>query len=132
MHCSRSARPLLFQDKQYSPARPLLFQDKQYSPTRPLPFQDKQEREEEERKKRLQLYVFVLRCISYPFNAKQPNDLTKRYQKVTKAFIRILHHVGISYAVLGPEESCTGDPAKRAGRRRAEEPEAGVRSCPDA
>jgi Fe-S oxidoreductase len=29
--------------------------------------------------------------------------------------IRILDHVGIAYAVLGPEESCTGDPAKRAG-----------------
>ncbi len=39
----------------------------------------------------------------------------QRYQKVTKAFVRILHHVGISYAVLGPEESCTGDPARRAG-----------------
>lgn len=39
----------------------------------------------------------------------------QRYQKVTQAFIRILHHVGINYAVLGPEESCTGDPARRAG-----------------
>lgn len=39
----------------------------------------------------------------------------QRYQKVTKAFIRILEHVGTSYAVLGPEESCTGDPARRAG-----------------
>ena len=39
----------------------------------------------------------------------------QRYQKVTKAFVRILHHVGINYAVLGPEESCTGDPARRAG-----------------
>jgi Fe-S oxidoreductase len=29
--------------------------------------------------------------------------------------IRILHHLNISYAVLGPEESCSGDPAKRAG-----------------
>ncbi|MCB9233715.1 MAG: (Fe-S)-binding protein [Bacteroidia bacterium] len=38
-----------------------------------------------------------------------------RYQAVTKAFIKILEHVGIKYAVLGPEESCTGDPAKRAG-----------------
>jgi heterodisulfide reductase subunit D len=34
---------------------------------------------------------------------------------VTRAFVRILEHVGISYAVLGLEESCTGDPAKRAG-----------------
>ncbi|XP_042212858.1 calcium-dependent secretion activator-like isoform X7 [Homarus americanus] len=45
---------------------------------------EKQEREEEERKKRLQLYVFILRCISYPFNAKQPTDMTKRQIKVSK------------------------------------------------
>jgi Fe-S oxidoreductase len=38
-----------------------------------------------------------------------------RYRKVTRAFVRILEHVGIKYAVLGLEESCTGDPAKRAG-----------------
>lgn len=38
-----------------------------------------------------------------------------RAQRVTQAFVRILHHLGISYAVLGPEEGCTGDPAKRAG-----------------
>ncbi|XP_061386263.1 calcium-dependent secretion activator [Musca vetustissima] len=40
--------------------------------------------EEEERKKRIQLYVFVSRCIAYPFNAKQPTDMTKRQPKVTK------------------------------------------------
>jgi heterodisulfide reductase subunit D len=39
----------------------------------------------------------------------------ERAQKITKAVIKILHHVGIRYAVLGTEESCTGDPAKRAG-----------------
>ncbi|MFH1321259.1 MAG: (Fe-S)-binding protein [Bacteroidota bacterium] len=38
-----------------------------------------------------------------------------RYQKVTRAFVKILEHAGIKYAVLGKEESCTGDPAKRAG-----------------
>ena len=38
-----------------------------------------------------------------------------RYKRVTRAFVRILDHVGINYAVLGLEESCTGDPAKRAG-----------------
>lgn len=38
-----------------------------------------------------------------------------RYQRVTKAFVRILDKLNIDYAVLGPEESCTGDPAKRAG-----------------
>src|SRR5215212_5106099 len=39
----------------------------------------------------------------------------ERAQKITKAFIKILHHAGIKYAVLGTEESCNGDPAKRAG-----------------
>jgi heterodisulfide reductase subunit D len=38
-----------------------------------------------------------------------------RYKRVTRAFVRILEHVGVKYAVLGMEESCTGDPAKRAG-----------------
>ncbi len=38
-----------------------------------------------------------------------------RAQRVTRAFIKILSAIGIKYAVLGPEESCTGDPAKRAG-----------------
>lgn len=38
-----------------------------------------------------------------------------RYKRVTRAFVRILDHVGTKYAVLGLEESCTGDPAKRAG-----------------
>lgn len=39
----------------------------------------------------------------------------ERYKKVTRAFVKILEKVGISYAVLGKEESCTGDPARRAG-----------------
>ena len=38
-----------------------------------------------------------------------------RAQKVTVALCKILHHVGISFAILGKEESCTGDPARRAG-----------------
>jgi heterodisulfide reductase subunit D len=38
-----------------------------------------------------------------------------RYKKVTVAFAKILNHVGINFAVLGDEESCTGDPARRAG-----------------
>ncbi len=38
-----------------------------------------------------------------------------RAQKITKAIALILQHAGISFAVLGTEESCTGDPAKRAG-----------------
>jgi heterodisulfide reductase subunit D len=38
-----------------------------------------------------------------------------RYKKVTIAFTKILNQVGINFAVLGTEESCTGDPARRAG-----------------
>lgn len=38
-----------------------------------------------------------------------------RAQRITRDICKILHHVGIRYAVLGTEESCTGDPAKRAG-----------------
>ena len=38
-----------------------------------------------------------------------------RAQRVTRDFVKILHSLGIKYAVLGPEETCTGDPAKRAG-----------------
>ena len=38
-----------------------------------------------------------------------------RYKKVTVAFTKILNKVGINFAVLGTEEGCTGDPARRAG-----------------
>jgi Fe-S oxidoreductase len=38
-----------------------------------------------------------------------------RAKKITKAFVKLLNHAEISFAVLGTEESCTGDPAKRAG-----------------
>lgn len=38
-----------------------------------------------------------------------------RAKKITKAFVRILNKAGINFAVLGTEESCSGDPAKRAG-----------------
>ncbi|MCS6967747.1 MAG: (Fe-S)-binding protein [Cytophagales bacterium] len=39
----------------------------------------------------------------------------ERYKRVTWAMVKILHKVNISFAVLGNEETCTGDPAKRAG-----------------
>ncbi len=38
-----------------------------------------------------------------------------RAQKVTRAFAKILTKVGIQFAILGDEEACTGDPARRAG-----------------
>ncbi|XP_056606826.1 calcium-dependent secretion activator 1 isoform X10 [Triplophysa dalaica] len=45
---------------------------------------EKLQREEDERKKKLQLYVFVMRCVAYPFNAKQPTDMARRQLKITK------------------------------------------------
>lgn len=38
-----------------------------------------------------------------------------RAQKITKAFATILNHVGISFGIMGKEEMCTGDPARRSG-----------------
>lgn len=38
-----------------------------------------------------------------------------RYKNVTKAFVKILCEAGVSFAILGQEETCTGDPARRAG-----------------
>ena len=39
----------------------------------------------------------------------------QRAQRITKAFTTILNKVGTTYAILGKEEMCTGDPARRAG-----------------
>lgn len=39
----------------------------------------------------------------------------ERYKLVTRAFAKILKHLSVSYAVLGTEETCNGDPARRAG-----------------
>lgn len=39
----------------------------------------------------------------------------ERYKKVTRAFVKLLNHAGVLFGVLGDEEACTGDPARRAG-----------------
>ncbi|MCB0511911.1 MAG: (Fe-S)-binding protein, partial [Bacteroidetes bacterium] len=39
----------------------------------------------------------------------------QRAQRITQAFVKILNQLNISFAVLGKEEACTGDPARRAG-----------------
>jgi heterodisulfide reductase subunit D len=39
----------------------------------------------------------------------------ERVKSVTVAFVKILNHLKVNFAVLGTEEACTGDPAKRAG-----------------
>ena len=60
----------------------------------------------EDRKQRIQLYVFVLRCISYPFNAKQPNDMTKRHNKLSKEGLEKLRaKVEVSSALVLTEIS---------------------------
>jgi Fe-S oxidoreductase len=38
-----------------------------------------------------------------------------RYKKVTISFVKILNKIGVKFAVLGTEEACTGDPARRSG-----------------
>lgn len=43
----------------------------------------------------------------------------QRAQKVTIAFCKILNELNINFAILGKEESCTGDPARRAGNEFA-------------
>ncbi|EGT54091.1 hypothetical protein CAEBREN_32136 [Caenorhabditis brenneri] len=42
------------------------------------------EREEEEHKKNLQMYVFLARCVAYPFNGQQTGDMARRQMKVNK------------------------------------------------
>ncbi len=39
----------------------------------------------------------------------------ERYKRVTISFAKIMNSIGVEFAILGPEESCTGDPARRAG-----------------
>uniref|UniRef100_A0A8C1VGJ3 Ca++-dependent secretion activator 2 n=1 Tax=Cyprinus carpio TaxID=7962 RepID=A0A8C1VGJ3_CYPCA len=52
--------------------------------------QERLKKEEAERKIKLQIYVFVLRCIAYPFNAKQPTDMARRQQKLNKQQLQVL------------------------------------------
>jgi hypothetical protein len=70
---------------------------------------DKLEKEEEERKKRLQLYVFVMRCIAYPFNAKQPTDMARRQTKITKQQLQTVKER--FHAFLNGETSIVADEA---------------------
>jgi Fe-S oxidoreductase len=39
----------------------------------------------------------------------------QRNQKVATAFAKVMQHAGVHFGILGPEESCTGDPARRIG-----------------
>ncbi|XP_034624243.1 calcium-dependent secretion activator 2 isoform X14 [Trachemys scripta elegans] len=52
--------------------------------------QERLQKEEKEKRLRLQLYVFIVRCIAYPFNAKQPTDMARRQQKLNRQQLQIL------------------------------------------
>ncbi|KAM9813537.1 calcium-dependent secretion activator 1-like isoform 5-T5 [Neosynchiropus ocellatus] len=70
---------------------------------------EKMRREEEERRKRLQLYVFVMRCIAYPFNAKQPTDMARRQQKISKQQLQTVKERFLSF--LNGETQIVADEA---------------------
>ena len=53
--------------------------------------------------------------VEYLFWVGCAGAFDDRYKKVTRAFTKILESLKVSYAVLGKEETCTGDPARRAG-----------------
>ncbi|KAM6436469.1 calcium-dependent secretion activator 2 isoform 2-T2 [Liasis olivaceus] len=52
--------------------------------------QERLQKEEREKRLRLQLYVFIVRCIAYPFNAKQPTDMARRQQKLNKQQLQVV------------------------------------------
>ncbi len=51
-------------------------------------------------------YLFWVGCLG---------AFDERFKKATRAFAKILAHCGVSYAVLGKEETCCGDPVRRSG-----------------
>ncbi len=53
--------------------------------------------------------------IEYLFWVGCAGALDERARKVTVTIARLLHRSGVSFGVLGPKESCTGDPARRLG-----------------
>jgi Fe-S oxidoreductase len=53
--------------------------------------------------------------IEYLFWVGCAGALDERGKRTTQAVVRLLHAAGVRFAVLGPRESCTGDPARRLG-----------------
>ena len=53
--------------------------------------------------------------VEYLFWVGCAGALDERARRTTQAIARLLHQAGIGFAVLGPKESCTGDPARRLG-----------------
>ncbi|XP_041444463.1 calcium-dependent secretion activator 2 isoform X3 [Xenopus laevis] len=67
------------------------------------------QKEERERKNRLQLYVFVMRCVAYPFNGKQPTDMARRQQKLNKQQLQTIRERFLSF--LNGETQIVADEA---------------------
>lgn len=53
--------------------------------------------------------------VEYLFWVGCAGALDERARKVTQSIARLLHQAGVTFGVLGPRESCTGDPARRLG-----------------
>jgi Fe-S oxidoreductase len=53
--------------------------------------------------------------VEYLFWVGCAGSLEDRARKTTRAIAELLHNAGVSFAVLGPAETCTGDPARRLG-----------------
>ncbi|HET9732977.1 MAG TPA: heterodisulfide reductase-related iron-sulfur binding cluster [Acidimicrobiales bacterium] len=53
--------------------------------------------------------------VEYLFWVGCAGALDERARRTTQAIARLLHQAGVQFAVLGPKESCTGDPARRLG-----------------
>ena len=53
--------------------------------------------------------------IEYLFWVGCAGALDERARRTTQALARLMHRAGVSFAVLGPAESCTGDPVRRLG-----------------
>ena len=53
--------------------------------------------------------------VEYLFWVGCAGALDERARKTTRALARLLHRAGVNFAVLGPAESCTGDPVRRLG-----------------
>jgi Fe-S oxidoreductase len=60
-------------------------------------------------------YAAEGKCPEVLFWVGCSGSFDDRAKKITRAFCKIMNHIGVEFAVLGQEESCTGDPAKRAG-----------------
>ena len=55
------------------------------------------------------------RDVEYLFWVGCAGSFDERNRRVSQAFARLLQHVGVKFAILGSEEKCTGDPARRIG-----------------